>query len=60
MPKAPDIAAHRLVAQQIVRPAFKTPAELVAHLGAVQAGQDPAPLLYEVPVGISSYTIWVG
>ncbi len=47
MPKAPDIAARRLVAQQIVRPAFKTPAELVAYLGAVQA-QDYAACKWAV------------
>jgi Winged helix DNA-binding domain len=47
MPKAPNIAARRLVAQQIVRPAFKTPAELVAYLGAVQA-QDYAACKWAV------------
>jgi hypothetical protein len=38
---AARIAARRLVAQQIVRPRFTKPGELVAFMGAVQA-QDPA------------------
>ncbi len=34
---AAEIGARRLAAQQIARATFKTPGELVAHLGAVQA-----------------------
>jgi hypothetical protein len=37
MLKGSGIAARRLVAQQIARPTFKTPRDLVAWMGAVQA-----------------------
>src|SRR3954469_4331037 len=39
-PAETPIAAQRLAAQQIARPAFTSPAELVAWMGAIQA-QDP-------------------
>jgi hypothetical protein len=35
--KIPEIAARRLLSQQIARPAFATPGELVSWMGAVQA-----------------------
>jgi Winged helix DNA-binding domain len=41
MGTAAEIGARRLAAQQIARATFKTPGELVAHLGAVQAQDLP-------------------
>ncbi|MFL6234098.1 MAG: DNA glycosylase AlkZ-like family protein, partial [Thermoanaerobaculia bacterium] len=47
MLKGSEIATRRLIAQQIARPAFKTPRDLVAWLGAVQA-QDYAAVKWAV------------
>jgi Winged helix DNA-binding domain len=46
-PAPTSIAARRLAAQQIARPAFRTPGDLVTWMGAVQA-QDPAAARWAV------------
>jgi hypothetical protein len=47
MPKGSGIAARRLSAQQVARPAFAVPLDLVVWLGAVQA-QDYAAAKWAV------------
>jgi hypothetical protein len=47
MLKGSGIAARRLIAQQIARPTFKTPRDLVAWMGAIQA-QDYAAVKWAV------------
>jgi hypothetical protein len=52
---ADDVARGRLTSQQVAEPAFRTPADVVSHLGAVQA-QDYAAMKWAIGLRLPQAT----